>query len=106
MTKEALDSDPYFHDDPYDYDDIGDDDVTLWHESGRAVKLTDDESPGAVCHASLFYGSDPWVGPVAAGVVRSDADLKAIVRGWCEENLTPSPDDQEQSLIPPDKTTE
>ena len=103
MKKEVLHDDLYFHSDPYDYDDIGDDEVTLWHDSGRAARIADHEDDAGVCFVSLFYGSDPWAGPIASGVVRSEADLKAIVKGWCESNLTPSTHKNGQSLIPPEK---
>ena len=103
MRKELLGGDPYFNSRPYDYDDIGDDEITLWHDSGRAARLTDEKDEPDVCHVSLFYGSDPWAGPVTGGVVRSAADLKAIVKGWCEENLTPSTNEDGRSLIPAGK---
>lgn len=102
MKKEALECDPHFNSEPYRYDDVGDEDVTLWHDSGRAARLTDDKDEGG-CHVSLFFGSDPWAGPVAGGIVRSITDLKAIVKGWCEANATPSTSEDGRSLTPAEK---
>ena len=99
--KQLLDDDPYFHSGYYDYDDIGDDEITLWHDSGRAARVTRLEADDAVCSVSLFYGSDPWAGSVADGLVRSETDLKTIVKGWCEHNLAPSMHNDGRSLMPP-----